>query len=563
MPISFFRGLPLTLAFFTCLIAVEGQGASSGPTTAKYGELGSTSPVDIGLKGINDLQYTTDVVLGGKTITVIIDTGSTDIWVDLQSEEVQITNTTDLVVDDHYAIGEVKGNILFAELRLGPYVIPHQAFTNASNVTGMPPGIQGLMGMAFDTAETWFVMNKTWGEDAANELARGPMTSLIAQDPAAPGFFDLELGRTLANGSEVNGHLYIGQHLASREAVTQAPKLERVSDDHWTFAMDGMNINGQRFTGFNTSAVKKVPEGKVAAVLDSGFSMSAFPKELIDAIYGSIPGAVKYPSLIPGTENSGDNNWIVPCNASANISFVFAGQEFPIHPLDVVSIYNAPSLLTLEDIPLVANATICTNHFFAGDTGDSYDIILGMGFLRNVYASFNYGNYTPPGNAITGELPYVQMLSVTDRDAAWAEYLAYYEETVVEAGPLEVSPEAWVKMFAALDDDDDSGSGDSSTTTSPATAAQNLEVAGAVSDDSSSSSSSSSDNTKYGAIALGLLGANVAVGLAVLAVTLTLCVRGAKARREARYSPVRLPKDEERMMVQSELNARSSERYSD
>lgn len=85
---------------------------------------------------------------------VIVDTGSTDLWLDLQGLDIPLTNTTDLIVDTQYAIGEVKGNVLFAELRLGPYVIPSQgncvtfylrlsrsiltllpAFINATNVS--------------------------------------------------------------------------------------------------------------------------------------------------------------------------------------------------------------------------------------------------------------------------------------------------------------------------------------------------------------------------------------------------------------------------------------------
>lgn len=85
---------------------------------------------------------------------VIVDTGSSDLWLDLQGLDIPLTNTTDLIVDTQYAIGDVKGNVLFAELRLGQYVIPSQgncvsfhlrlstsililpsAFINATNVS--------------------------------------------------------------------------------------------------------------------------------------------------------------------------------------------------------------------------------------------------------------------------------------------------------------------------------------------------------------------------------------------------------------------------------------------
>lgn len=50
----------------------------------------------------------------------------------MQGQDIQLVNTTDLVVDTHYAIGDVKGNVLFSELRLGPYVIPSQGNATVS-----------------------------------------------------------------------------------------------------------------------------------------------------------------------------------------------------------------------------------------------------------------------------------------------------------------------------------------------------------------------------------------------------------------------------------------------
>ncbi|KAL1945700.1 hypothetical protein VTO73DRAFT_1702 [Trametes versicolor] len=541
MSVSFFRVLSL-FSFFSSFIAANGQStnSASNSVSATYGSLSGSPPVDLDLISVDDEEYLVDIVLGGQTFRVIVDTGSTDLWLDLQGLDIPLTNTTDLIVDTQYAIGEVKGNVLFAELRLGPYVIPSQAFINATNVTAMPEGTQGLMGMAFDTTGIYVNMLEAWSRDTANELARGPMSNLIAQNASAPGFFDLRLGRTYANGTELNGHMLIGQHLEGAEAVESAPKLERVDLFHWVVAMDGMNINGKPFTGWNKSIVAGVPEGKVAAVFDSGFTTSAFPKELIDAIYGSIPGAVRYNGSILDTDNgAGLDNWIVPCNASANISFVFAGQEYPVHPLDVVNFYTNPLIGEQDGISIAANASICTNRFFAGDHDESYDILLGMGFLRNVYGSFHYGNYTPPGANITGQLPYVQLLSVTDKDTAWGEYYEYYTQKVLQGSP-EVDPATWPKFIADINSDDSDSSDDSSSSVAPA---GDLEVAGAVADGSGDSPSSNSDSNKYGPIALGLLGANVAIGLAILVVTLTLCIRSAKGKREARYAPLRLPKE--------------------
>ena len=58
--------------------------------------------------------------------TVLLDTGSTDLWVDTTGRTVQLTNTTDLEVTIGYGKGGVVGNIDFAELMIGDFTIPSQ-----------------------------------------------------------------------------------------------------------------------------------------------------------------------------------------------------------------------------------------------------------------------------------------------------------------------------------------------------------------------------------------------------------------------------------------------------
>ena len=59
------------------------------------------------------------------------------------------------------------------------------------------------------------------------------------------------------------------------------------------------------------------------------------PKAVADAIYGRIPGA-------EFIEKKGQlsNFWKIPCDYEVNISFVFSGIEYPIHPLDTNVMFN-------------------------------------------------------------------------------------------------------------------------------------------------------------------------------------------------------------------------------
>ncbi|KAI0644417.1 acid protease [Trametes meyenii] len=550
---SLFSALSLAFSFFSSSILANAQnaGTSTSSSGAKYGSLSPSSPVDVGLNVFGaDEGYTIDITLGGQNFTVILDTGSTDLWVDASGLNLHPTNVTDLNVDFSYAVGEVEGNIAFADLQIGPYFVPNQAYVNASKVSDMPPGVRGIIGMAFDTTSIFVELLQSWGKDSAIKLGRGPMTNLLAQDPSTPGFFDLRLGRQSINGSEEDGHLFIGQHLTGRAAVTNAPKIPRVDFNHWTLLMDGMKINGQPYTGFGKSVKESVPEGKTATVLDSGFTYSQLPVPVIDAIYSSIPGAVLYNGTVPGIDNQPTNTtWIVPCNASANISFAFGGQDYPVHPRDVIRHWTGFELQKAEGVSILANTTICTNRFFAAPPiSPDYDMLLGMVFLRNVYASFQYGDYTPPGVNSTGQLPYVQMLSVIDPNTAWTEFEAFATHTLA-TGPPALDPPSLVKFLTAYNANQTHS--DSTSTSTPG-ATGNLAVSGAASDNTSDSGS----GTNYKAIAIGLLGANLAVALAVLGVTLVMCVRGGKARREARYQPLRLPKSAPGVLDDAESGAR-------
>ena len=64
--------------------------------------------------------------------------------------------------------------------------------------------------------------------------------------------------------------------------------------------------------------VSGVPNGKITAVLDSGFSLPLLPPEAVSFIYARIPGFV----LMDGIDSYGIQ-WVVPCMGVADLSFTF------------------------------------------------------------------------------------------------------------------------------------------------------------------------------------------------------------------------------------------------
>ncbi|KAI0356203.1 acid protease [Trametes cingulata] len=457
---------------------------------------------------------------------VLLDTGSSDLYLNTTGRNVRYTNTTDVVAVEKYGKGSATGNIAFAELRLGPYVIPSQAFLDITE--SEDSSHDGIMGVAFDVASIYENLTLAWGSEAAFELGKSPMTNLFALEPSLPNFFDVHLGRadpSSPNGQTGDGLFSISVHKPGYEAVTSAPKLSRVTPEHWSVLLDSMQINGQPFT-FNQSSVEGVPAGKTVAVLDTGFSLPGLPPAAADAIYSTIPGAL-------WSESEG--YYVVPCNSSANLSFTLGGVEYPVHPLDVSLINVVEAVVNGTDM----NFAFCFGAFTrlslppVGFTG--FDMILGAAFLRNVYATFDYGDFDPITN--TESTPFVQMLStVTDLSAAWGEFYASRARASA-SGITILDPEDYLNNFANAG----SSAGSGSDSTDSAQPDADVSVSGASSTDDSDDAHKS-DTGKYGLAAVGLLGANLAIGIVLLGITLTMCLRGGMKGKSAggpRYTPVK------------------------
>ncbi|PIL33825.1 hypothetical protein GSI_03531 [Ganoderma sinense ZZ0214-1] len=497
--------------------------------------------------------YAVEITLGGQNFTVQLDTGSSDLWIHPDAgRAVHFTNTTDLTASESYGENHVEGKINFADLKIGELTIQRQAFVHVADpadVHGFDlKGYDGILGMAFDVGSIHAKVQHEWGLEAADALARSPMTALFAQEPALPNSFDVQLSRPATEFAETaSGLLVISAHAAGYEGVAGAPQLPRprAAPQHWSVAMDAMLVNGESFA-FDRSAIEGVPAGKVVAALDTGSSFPALPAAAIAAIYGSVPGAVY----------DGDSGlWLVPCDSSPNVTFVFGGQEFPVHPLDL----TFPVTVTLSINERWNNeVTGCINTFQSFGTAptadDGYDIVLADAFLHNVYASFDYGDWNLTN---TDGIPFMQMVSTTDSATMWHDFSGNRTATLAQL-PLPLNPAQILyyvsgtgSALPATTSTTSSPAGPSTTTTtattsssvaatqSPDTLAAHL--SGAVAGDSDSAGGGESWGDKYGKVVLALLAANLAVGVALLAVVGTMCVR--RTRRESsgpgRYAPVR------------------------
>ncbi len=194
-------------------------------------------------------------------------------------------------------------------------VLRSAAFLLATETQDFTAYGDGILGLGFNSFSTVYnTLAKAHGAEVAAQTGNTPMPALLAQQPSLPRTVDIQLSREDELRDITQGTFLIGEHDANFQQVTNAPQLPVVSPgSRWAVVLDAMNINGAPFK-FSKSSVPGTPDGKVVALLDTGYSFPPLPPAAVDAIYSSIPGAVRDPSLgFP---------WVVPCNASLKLSFV-------------------------------------------------------------------------------------------------------------------------------------------------------------------------------------------------------------------------------------------------
>jgi hypothetical protein len=127
-----------------------------------------------------------------------------------------------------------------------------------------------------------------------------------------------------------------------------------------------------------------------------------------DAFYSNAPGAFF-------TDLGFGSVWILPCTQELNATFNFGGKSIPIHPLDM-TIEPAAFGVPNSELQTSDGVDACIGAFQPISVDSStYDIILGMAFLRSAYILINFGDFIDGSNNTAD--PYIQLLA-TSNDAS-------------------------------------------------------------------------------------------------------------------------------------------------
>ncbi|KAI0926855.1 hypothetical protein AcV5_007539 [Taiwanofungus camphoratus] len=405
---------PLPFTLFWLLIDAHSVNAVTFPfrvrtRTERSGSLKSRANNDtiLPVHNTQNSEYVTNITLGGRNIPVLLDTGSSDLWV-----AGNVPKTTDIGMSTSlsYAVGNAQGDINTADLQFGNYSVSDQAYllvknTSSFSVDITTEGFEGLIGLGPNTGS---IIRKKIGDSRGDSV----LDRIFSQNTTSSNYLTVLLNRNGDPSSPKTGQLTLSEVLPGYDQISSMPKLsvDKVhkltdEDQHWQTYTDVNGVIGPDGQPIEVkSIVPSAPKGQLVVVLDSGYTLPQVPRAMSDAIYGRVQGA-EY--------NTNEGVWTIPCNQMLNISFKFGGNDYPIHPLDTSS----------SDFNMVNSLgqPVCVGTFQPISSAFSllgeYDIILGMAFLRNVYTLFDYGNFMEDTDDDVGS-PFIQLLSTTNMTQA-------------------------------------------------------------------------------------------------------------------------------------------------
>ncbi|KAI0784762.1 acid protease [Abortiporus biennis] len=403
---SYAVNIPFTVRTNPFPSHLHARDANTSTSTA------SSSAAIAPVHNTKNAEYIANITLGGRLIPVLLDTGSSDLWV---TGDVPNTKDTGKSVSLSYAVGNAAGDINTADLTFNGYTVPDQAYLLVKNTSSFSldikaQGFEGLIGLGPNSGSSV-------RDEIDNDSGDSVLTRIFSQNTTSQNFLTLLLDRHGDPGSNITGQISLSEVIPGYENITNMPKLsvDKVhkltdADQHWQTVTDSNGVIGPDGQPIKVkSIVPHADDDQLVVVFDSGYTLPQVPRAMSDAIYGRVQGAVY---------NEKSAVWTVPCDQLINLSFMFGGVEIPIHPLDVSSSDFGMIDATGNPVCVGAFQPITTAFSLLGE----YDIILGMGFLRNAYSLFDYGDWVEDSSVDRND-PYIQLLPITNKQAAHNDFV--------------------------------------------------------------------------------------------------------------------------------------------
>jgi len=310
----------------------------------------------IAVKDYMNAQYYCDVQAGtpGQTISVVMDTGSSNIWFPTKNRFLQHHNLYNAHKSStykangtkfriQYGSGSVKGKFVNDVVTVGPFTIDGYNFAAVDDTSGMGVSywlakFDGIFGLGFDALVQGGGPSPITAMVNSGQLEKPEFAFYLQDTPDAPG--ELIFGG-------VDPDHYTGDfHNVPLSAET-----------YWEVALDGLHVNGEK-----VGSTKK-------AIIDSGTSLLAGPSAEVKKIAEAV-----------GAKPLAMGEYMIDCNAqnAPDIEFELNGKKFSLALEDYTIKEQGACLFGMMGIDIPA------------PNGPLW--ILGDVFMRKYYVKFDYGN---------------------------------------------------------------------------------------------------------------------------------------------------------------------------
>ncbi|KAJ3167569.1 hypothetical protein HDU88_002015 [Geranomyces variabilis] len=362
----------------------RGMGMGAGKHDKKRRQLAPLTPTIMPTYNNYDLLYSTNIQLGTppQTFSVIIDTGSSDLWVpstqcdscgNRKRYDPTLSKTAfqlGIPVTSYYGIGSATGSIVTDTVRCGSLAVNGQVFIAAdSNTNVQPPYVDGLIGLSFSLL-SWANSVVPDSMIGKSSLIENLFRSGKIKYPTYGVWLDKYVSWSAPPNASVGGELAIGGNVGNPARYTGAITWLKVPsyETWWNVQWDG--IAGP--DGVNI----RPPGRNVRGIVDTGTALIVVDYN-VAATLNALLGA--YGTGIHGL-------WAVNCAqaASSNVTIT-------------VTLQGKPFKLSSADLPTRVwsdDPNTCYAPFQSSSSADVQDDwLLGDVFLRKYYQIYDY-NYS-------------------------------------------------------------------------------------------------------------------------------------------------------------------------
>jgi len=332
------------------------EGEREGFYGAMQRKFGGAGEGDVVINDYMNAQYYGDIQVGtpGQTVSVVFDTGSSNLWVPTKNKFFQFHNLykkekshtykpngTEFAIQ--YGSGSVKGEFVNDSVQIGPFQIESYNFAAVGDTGGM--GIaywmakfDGILGLGFDALVQGGGPSPITALVNSGQLEKPEFAFYLTNQPGSKG--ELVLGG-------VDPNHYEGEF----------NRVPLSAETYWQIKLEGIEVEGKPF-----STTEK-------AIVDSGTSLLAGPKSEVKALADAV-GATP---LMMG-------EYAIDCNMrnAPDIDFVLGGQKYTLSFDDYVIHEKGACLFGMMGIDMPA------------PNGPLW--ILGDVFMRKYYVKFDYGD---------------------------------------------------------------------------------------------------------------------------------------------------------------------------